>query len=103
MVYLDLNWEHRRCLSRGGTYLAWLIDGTLLNIYIPVLCVSIECQEANVKSMSLSLSHSLIPGHNGPVTCIIVPPKSPYLITGSEDTTVIVWDTRNLTIKQRIR
>lgn len=86
-------------------YLARLIDGTLLNIYIPVLCVSIECQEANVNAMSLSLSlsHSLIPGHNGPVTCIIVPPKSPYLITGSEDTTVIVWDTRNLTIKQRIR
>lgn len=42
-------------------------------------------------------------GHSGPVTCIVVPPKSNYLITGSEDATVIVWDTRRLSVKQEIR
>lgn len=43
------------------------------------------------------------PGHSGPVTCLTVPKQSQYLITGSEDTSVILWDMKALTMKYRIR
>lgn len=44
-----------------------------------------------------------VTGHSGAVTCMIVPQQSQYLLTGSEDTSVILWDMRTLEIKLRIR
>lgn len=42
-------------------------------------------------------------GHSGPITALVVPKQSNFLITGSEDTSVIVWDITTLTIKFRLR
>ncbi|XP_058122559.1 protein qui-1 [Anopheles ziemanni] len=50
--------------------------------------------------MSNSLVHSF-KGHSGPVTYMKV--QSQYLITASEDTSVIVWDMKTLTMKLRLR
>uniref|UniRef100_A0A182J649 WD_REPEATS_REGION domain-containing protein n=1 Tax=Anopheles atroparvus TaxID=41427 RepID=A0A182J649_ANOAO len=50
--------------------------------------------------MSNSLVHSF-KGHSGPVTFMKV--QSQYLITTSEDTSVIIWDMKTLTMKLRLR
>lgn len=42
-------------------------------------------------------------GHNGAITSMIVPQQSQYLLTGSEDTSVILWDMKTLYLKLRIR
>ncbi|XP_055622084.1 protein qui-1 isoform X3 [Toxorhynchites rutilus septentrionalis] len=49
--------------------------------------------------MSNSLVHTF-KGHSAPVTFMIV--QSQYLISSSEDTTVIVWDMQTLTMKLKI-
>ncbi|XP_058061583.1 protein qui-1 [Anopheles bellator] len=50
--------------------------------------------------MSNNLVHTF-KGHTGPVTYMKV--QSQYLVTASEDTSVIVWDMKTLAIKLRLR
>ncbi|KOB73960.1 Uncharacterized protein OBRU01_03484, partial [Operophtera brumata] len=40
--------------------------------------------------------------HSGVILCMCVTRESQYLLTGSEDTTVIVWDLHTLAIKTKI-
>ncbi|KAL1138690.1 hypothetical protein AAG570_008752 [Ranatra chinensis] len=41
-------------------------------------------------------------GHSGAVLCMAITKQSQYLITGSEDTSIIVWDLKTLELKLRI-
>lgn len=41
-------------------------------------------------------------GHSGKVLCMSVTKHSQYLLTGSEDTSIIVWDLRGFTMHLRI-
>lgn len=45
----------------------------------------------------------IISGHSGPISCLAVTQHSQYLLTGSEDTSVIVWDMKTLTLSLRIQ
>jgi WD40 repeat protein len=49
-----------------------------------------------------NLSFLLLSGHSGPVLCLAITKQSQYLLTGSDDTSVIVWDLKSLTLKLRI-
>ncbi|KOB52374.1 putative WD repeat-containing protein, partial [Operophtera brumata] len=51
--------------------------------------------------MSNSKVHTF-KGHSGVILCMCVTRESQYLLTGSEDTTVIVWDLHTLAIKTKI-
>ncbi|CAG5084256.1 Similar to qui-1: Protein qui-1 (Caenorhabditis elegans), partial [Cotesia congregata] len=51
--------------------------------------------------MSGQLVHTF-KGHSNPISCIAVTQQSQYLLTGSEDTSIIVWDIKELTLKRRI-
>ena len=51
--------------------------------------------------MSGQLIHTF-KGHSNPISCLAVTQQSQYLLTGSEDTTIIVWDMQELIIKRRI-
>ncbi|XP_026477614.1 uncharacterized protein LOC113383572 [Ctenocephalides felis] len=51
--------------------------------------------------MSNRLVH-VFTGHSGPVTCMDITKGSQYLLTGSEDTTVIIWDLKELRLRFRI-
>ncbi|XP_043276918.1 NACHT domain- and WD repeat-containing protein 1 isoform X2 [Venturia canescens] len=51
--------------------------------------------------MSGQLVHTF-KGHSNPISCIAVTQQSQYLLTGSEDTSIIVWDMKELTLKRRI-
>ncbi|XP_076184042.1 protein qui-1 [Ptiloglossa arizonensis] len=52
--------------------------------------------------MSSQLVHTFS-GHSGPISCLAVTQHSQYLLTGSEDTSVIVWDMKTLTLSLRIQ
>ncbi|XP_076220593.1 protein qui-1 isoform X3 [Nomia melanderi] len=52
--------------------------------------------------MSAQLVHTF-KGHSNPISCLAVTQHSQYLLTGSEDTSIIVWDMKELSLKQRIR
>lgn len=43
-----------------------------------------------------------VAGHSGRVLCMSVTRQSQYLLTGSEDTSIIVWDLRAFTMRMRI-
>lgn len=45
--------------------------------------------------------HTIL-GHSGKVLCMSVTRQSQYLLTGSEDTSIIVWDLRAFTLRLRI-
>ncbi|KAJ9583451.1 hypothetical protein L9F63_022204, partial [Diploptera punctata] len=51
--------------------------------------------------MSNSLTHTF-KGHSGPVLCLAITKQSQYLLTGSEDISIIVWDLKSLNLKLRI-
>ncbi|XP_015122932.1 NACHT domain- and WD repeat-containing protein 1 [Diachasma alloeum] len=51
--------------------------------------------------MSGQLVHTF-KGHSSPISCLSVTHQSQYLLTGSEDTTIMVWDMKELTLKRRI-
>lgn len=51
--------------------------------------------------MSNQLVH-VFKGHSRRVLCMTVPKQTQYFITGSEDTTIIIWDLRGLKIMLRI-
>ncbi|XP_046435930.1 protein qui-1 isoform X1 [Neodiprion fabricii] len=51
--------------------------------------------------MSGQLVHTF-KGHSGPISCLAITKQSQYLMTGSEDTSIIVWDMKELIMKQRI-
>lgn len=51
--------------------------------------------------MSGQLVHTF-KGHSNPISCLAVTQQSQYLLTGSEDTTIIVWDMQELTLKRKI-
>lgn len=51
--------------------------------------------------MSKQLVHTF-KGHSGAVLCMHITKQSQYLITGSEDISIIVWDLKTLTQKLRI-
>ena len=42
-------------------------------------------------------------GHSRPVTCLHVTSDNRWLVTGSEDLSVIVWDLQSATLIRRIR
>lgn len=44
----------------------------------------------------------MLAGHSGKVLCMSVTRQSQYLLTGSEDTSIIVWDLRAFTMRLRI-
>ncbi|XP_076684288.1 protein qui-1 [Andrena cerasifolii] len=52
--------------------------------------------------MSGQLVHTF-KGHSNPISCLAVTQHSQYLLTGSEDTSIIVWDMKELTLKLRIQ
>ncbi|CAK9825608.1 Protein qui-1 [Anthophora retusa] len=52
--------------------------------------------------MSAQLVHTF-KGHSSPISCLAVMQHSQYLLTGSEDTSIIVWDMKELTLKLRIQ
>lgn len=41
-------------------------------------------------------------GHKGPVTCMMVPDSTEYLLTGSEDNSLIVWHVGRREMKAQI-
>ena len=41
-------------------------------------------------------------GHSGPVICLAVTSDSQFLLTGSEDTSVIVWNLKTFEMKLKI-
>lgn len=41
-------------------------------------------------------------GHSGSITCMMVPKNTNHLMTGSEDTSVIVWDIKTQAVKTRL-
>ncbi|KAH9645256.1 hypothetical protein HF086_000419, partial [Spodoptera exigua] len=51
--------------------------------------------------MSNSRVHTF-KGHSGRILCMCVTRESQYLLTGSEDTSVIVWDLHTLAVKTKI-
>ncbi|GLG97135.1 F-box/WD repeat-containing protein 7 [Gryllus bimaculatus] len=51
--------------------------------------------------MSNTLTHTF-KGHSGPVLCLAITKQSQYLLTGSDDISIIVWDLKNLNLKLRI-
>ncbi|EFN73134.1 Uncharacterized WD repeat-containing protein alr3466 [Camponotus floridanus] len=51
--------------------------------------------------MSSQLVHTF-KGHSSPISCLAVTHYSQYLLTGSEDTSIIVWDMKELIMKRRI-
>ncbi|EFN75451.1 Uncharacterized WD repeat-containing protein alr3466 [Harpegnathos saltator] len=51
--------------------------------------------------MSGQLVHTF-KGHSSPISCLAVTHQSQYLLTGSEDTSIIVWDMKELVMKRRI-
>ncbi|XP_018400635.1 PREDICTED: NACHT domain- and WD repeat-containing protein 1 [Cyphomyrmex costatus] len=51
--------------------------------------------------MSGQLVHTF-KGHSSPISCLAVTHQSQYLLTGSEDTSIIVWDMKDLVMKRRI-
>ncbi|PNF24563.1 hypothetical protein B7P43_G05388 [Cryptotermes secundus] len=51
--------------------------------------------------MSNSLTHTF-KGHSGPVLCLAITKQSQYLLTGSDDISIIVWDLKSLNLKLRI-
>nr|CAD7393145.1 unnamed protein product [Timema cristinae] len=51
--------------------------------------------------MSNTLSHTF-KGHSGPVLCMSITKQSQYLLTGSEDISIIVWDLKSFNLKLRI-
>ncbi|XP_045534151.1 protein qui-1 [Papilio machaon] len=51
--------------------------------------------------MSNSRVHTF-KGHSGRILCMCVTRESQYLLTGSEDTTVVVWDLHTLAVKTKI-
>ena len=52
--------------------------------------------------MSGQLVHTF-KGHSSPISCLAVTQQSQYLLTGSEDTSIIVWDMKEFTLKLRIQ
>lgn len=44
----------------------------------------------------------MVAGHSGKVLCMSVTRQSQFLLTGSEDTSIIVWDLRAFTMRMRI-
>ncbi|XP_017797968.1 PREDICTED: NACHT domain- and WD repeat-containing protein 1 [Habropoda laboriosa] len=52
--------------------------------------------------MSGQLVHTFT-GHTSPISCLAVMQHSQYLLTGSKDTSIIVWDLKNLTLKLKIQ
>ncbi|XP_078041710.1 NACHT domain- and WD repeat-containing protein 1 isoform X1 [Augochlora pura] len=52
--------------------------------------------------MSAQLVHTFT-GHSNPISCLAVTQHSQYLLTGSEDTSIIVWDMKEFSLKLRIR
>ncbi|XP_015433312.1 PREDICTED: NACHT domain- and WD repeat-containing protein 1 [Dufourea novaeangliae] len=52
--------------------------------------------------MSAQLVHTF-KGHSNPISCLAVTQHAQYLLTGSEDTSIIVWDMKELSLKLRIR
>ncbi|XP_044765435.1 NACHT and WD repeat domain-containing protein 2 [Coccinella septempunctata] len=51
--------------------------------------------------MTCQLIHTF-KGHKGAINCMAVSKQSQYLLTGSEDLTIIVWDLKSLTLKLKI-
>ncbi|KAG7212794.1 hypothetical protein KM043_013053 [Ampulex compressa] len=51
--------------------------------------------------MSGQLVHTF-KGHSGPICCLTVTQHAQYLLTGSEDTSIIIWDIKELILKRRI-
>jgi len=41
-------------------------------------------------------------GHSGAITCMMVPKNTHDLVTGSEDTSVIIWDIKSQVVKTRL-
>ncbi|XP_053995458.1 protein qui-1 [Hylaeus anthracinus] len=52
--------------------------------------------------MSGQLVHTFS-GHLGPISCLAVTQHSQYLLTGSEDTSIIVWNMKTLSLSLRIQ
>lgn len=64
-----------------------------------VCCVDTDPQLWHI--MSNELVHTF-KGHTKKVVCMVITRQSQYLLTGSEDASVIVWDLRSLTMSMRI-
>ncbi|XP_076636558.1 NACHT domain- and WD repeat-containing protein 1 [Colletes latitarsis] len=52
--------------------------------------------------MSGQLVHTFS-GHSGPISCLAVTQHSQYLLTGSEDTSIIVWNMKTLSMSLKIQ
>lgn len=52
--------------------------------------------------MTINKSSLFLSGHSSPISCLAVTHQSQYLLTGSEDTSIIVWDMKELVMKRRI-
>ncbi|GLV38693.1 uncharacterized protein CBL_05692 [Carabus blaptoides fortunei] len=65
-----------------------------------VVCV-VDCEPQLWHIMSNQLVHTF-KGHSGKVICMAITKQSQYLLTGSEDTSIIVWDLKALTLHLRI-
>lgn len=75
----------------------------LNNINIALRCFHIGNIAHALKIPYINNNNNSILGHSGPVTCMAVPHQSQYLLTGSEDTCVILWDMKALEMKLRVR
>ncbi|XP_025832687.1 NACHT domain- and WD repeat-containing protein 1 [Agrilus planipennis] len=65
-----------------------------------VVCVT-DCDPQLWHIMSNRLVHTF-KGHSGKILCLTVTKQSQYLLTGSEDISIIVWNLKTLTIHLKI-
>lgn len=69
------------------------------NTVFRVLIVYIFTRRFYFKFLQAYLFTTLSAGHSGRILCMCVTRESQYLVTGSEDTSVIVWDLHTLAVK----
>ncbi|XP_017773696.1 PREDICTED: NACHT domain- and WD repeat-containing protein 1 [Nicrophorus vespilloides] len=87
--------SHSRTINTPQVY---LVESTPNGQHV-ICCADSDPQLWHI--MTNQLVHTF-KGHSGKVICMAVTRQSQYLLTGSEDTSIIVWDLRALTMTLRI-
>lgn len=80
--------------------IAWHSKLKLKNIEVKShICIRSQNYNLYIKKFILVCCVS---GHSGPVLCLAITKQSQYLLTGSDDISIIVWDLKSLNLKLRI-
>ncbi|XP_063698417.1 protein qui-1 isoform X2 [Culicoides brevitarsis] len=88
-----------RCMTVTGTGVISSLEVSFDKQHLIVAPKIGDPQLWNIMKNSLVYTFK---GHSAPITCMTVIKGTPYLLTGSEDTSVIIWDLKKLQMKHRI-